>query len=52
MPVVRSIVRDAERTNYRFSDLIVGVVKSAPFQMSMKVEDVAVPKDAARKEAN
>ena len=33
-PTVRGIVRDAERQNYRFtSDLILGVVKSAPFQM-------------------
>lgn len=33
MPVVRSIRRDAERNNNRFSAFILGVVKSAPFQM-------------------
>jgi hypothetical protein len=33
MPVVRQIVRDAARDNYRFSSLVMGVVKSAPFQM-------------------
>jgi len=33
MPTVRSIVKDAARTNYRFSSLVLGVVKSAPFQM-------------------
>jgi hypothetical protein len=33
MPAVRAIVRDAARTDYRFSSLIAGIVKSAPFQM-------------------
>jgi hypothetical protein len=36
MPVVRSIVRDAERDHYRFSSLVLGVVRSAPFQMNMR----------------
>jgi hypothetical protein len=33
MPVVRAIVRDAARDNYRFSSIVMGIVKSAPFQM-------------------
>jgi len=33
MPVVRGIVRDAARSDYKFSSLITGIVKSAPFQM-------------------
>jgi hypothetical protein len=33
MPTVRSIERAAARDNYRFSSLILGIVKSAPFQM-------------------
>jgi cytochrome c5 len=33
MPTVRRIVRDAARDNYRFSSLVSGIVKSAPFQM-------------------
>jgi Protein of unknown function (DUF1592)/Protein of unknown function (DUF1588)/Protein of unknown function (DUF1585)/Protein of unknown function (DUF1587)/Protein of unknown function (DUF1595)/Planctomycete cytochrome C len=33
MPTVRAIVRDASRDNYRFSALILGVVRSAPFQL-------------------
>jgi hypothetical protein len=33
MPVVRAIARDAARQNNRFSALITGIVKSAPFQM-------------------
>jgi hypothetical protein len=36
MPVVRSIRADASRNNNRFSSLIMGVVKSAPFQMKTK----------------
>jgi len=36
MPIVRSIERDATAKNYRFSSLILGVVKSAPFQMRLK----------------
>jgi mono/diheme cytochrome c family protein len=33
MPAVRAIVRDAGRNDYRFSSLVAGIVKSAPFQM-------------------
>jgi hypothetical protein len=36
MPVVRAIMRDAAANRYRFSDLVLGVVKSAPFQMRME----------------
>jgi hypothetical protein len=36
MPVVRSIVNGAARDNYRISALILGIVKSAPFQMNRK----------------
>jgi hypothetical protein len=32
MPSVRKIVRDAAANNYRFSDLVLGVAKSDPFQ--------------------
>jgi Protein of unknown function (DUF1588)/Protein of unknown function (DUF1585)/Protein of unknown function (DUF1592) len=38
MPVVRAIVRDAARNDYRFSSLIQGIVKSEPFQMNRKRE--------------
>jgi hypothetical protein len=41
MPLVRSIVRDAASSNYRFSTLVLGVVKSAPFQNNVKGADVA-----------
>jgi uncharacterized protein DUF1592/uncharacterized protein DUF1588/uncharacterized protein DUF1587/uncharacterized protein DUF1585/uncharacterized protein DUF1595 len=36
MPFVRAVMRDAAKNRYRFSDLILGVVKSAPFQMKVK----------------
>jgi hypothetical protein len=36
MPTVRSIVRGAEASQYRFSSLVMGIVSSAPFQMNMK----------------
>jgi mono/diheme cytochrome c family protein len=32
-PVVRAIVREAARKNYTFSSLVLGVVRSVPFQM-------------------
>jgi Protein of unknown function (DUF1592)/Protein of unknown function (DUF1588)/Protein of unknown function (DUF1585)/Protein of unknown function (DUF1587)/Protein of unknown function (DUF1595)/Cytochrome C oxidase, cbb3-type, subunit III len=38
MPVVRSIVHQAERNQYRFSSLILGIVESEPFQMNRKPE--------------
>jgi hypothetical protein len=37
MPVIRSIVRDAGRNNNRFSAIVLGIVKSAPFQMRTKM---------------
>jgi mono/diheme cytochrome c family protein len=36
MPVVRRVVNDAARENFRFTSLILGIVKSAPFQMRTK----------------
>ena len=34
-PAVRQIKRDAARSDYHFSSVIMGIVKSTPFQMSM-----------------
>jgi hypothetical protein len=36
MPLVRAIAREAVKSNGRFSSLVTGVVKSAPFQMNTK----------------
>ena len=45
MPFVRAIVKDAERSGYRFSSLVLGIVKSAPFQ-SRRVRVMIVTKKA------
>jgi len=41
MPTVRGIVKQSDarpsgKDNFRFSDLILGIVESAPFQMKVK----------------
>ncbi len=36
MPLVRAIVRDAAASQYRFSSLVLSIVKSQAFQMNMK----------------
>jgi hypothetical protein len=38
MPAIRAIVQNAARSDYHFSSLIVGVVKSTPFQMRRSQE--------------
>ena len=36
MPAVRRIVREAAKSDYRFSAVILGIVRSVPFQMRTK----------------
>jgi hypothetical protein len=36
MPLVRSIVHDSADSRYKFSAIVTGIVKSAPFQMNLK----------------
>jgi hypothetical protein len=36
MPTLRAILRDSAGNKYKFSSLVTGIVKSAPFQMNMK----------------
>jgi hypothetical protein len=45
MPVIRSIVKNAEADNYRFSSLVQGIVSSPPFQMRVKLDDTVVEQD-------
>jgi hypothetical protein len=33
MPVVRAVAADSAKQNYRFSAIVLGIVKSVPFQM-------------------
>jgi hypothetical protein len=39
MPLLRSIVRQAARNNYRFSSFVFGVVKSEQFQYNMRMQE-------------
>ncbi len=48
MPVVRAVMRDAARNRYRFSDLVLGIVRSAPFQMRVK----EAPKEESSRKAD
>ena len=48
MPLVRSIVRDSASTKYRFSSLVLSIVKSPAFQMNMKMTDARSQQRAAR----
>lgn len=45
MPVIRRIVNDAEDSNYRFSDILLNIVMSEPFQM--RVKEGAAPENTA-----
>ena len=47
MPVVRSIARDSARSDYRFSSIVMGIVKSTPFQMK-RAREVETPAATAR----
>jgi hypothetical protein len=40
MPTVRAIVRDASANDYRFSDLILGIVASPAFRRRGATEGV------------
>ncbi len=44
MPMIRKIVRGAAKDDYRFSSVIMGIVKSPPFQMSVKATESAAKK--------
>ena len=46
MPFVRAIQHEAARNDNRFSSFILGVVKSAPFQMRRAEENENAPTDA------
>jgi mono/diheme cytochrome c family protein len=48
MPAVRKIVHDAAQDNYRFSDLVLGVVRSTPFEMKRKGGSSQLSADAAQ----
>jgi len=49
MPLVRSILRDANTSKYKFSNLVLGIVKSPAFQMNMKMTDARTDQQRAAK---
>jgi hypothetical protein len=46
MPSVRTIIRDAAGRDYRFSSLVLGIVRSAPFTTRIKVSPEAETRSA------
>ena len=48
MPIVRAIDRDASRSDNRFSSIVLGIVKSVPFQMRKAEEAAPVTSAAAQ----
>jgi hypothetical protein len=51
MPLVRSIVRDSAGSNYKFSSVVLGIVKRPAFQMNMKLPDSATVPGGAQTRA-
>jgi hypothetical protein len=47
MPVVRSIAHDAAAQNNRFSSIVLGIVRSTPFQMKLKAPQSLVASGAS-----
>jgi hypothetical protein len=43
MPAVRAIIRETAAEDYRFSAIVLGVVKSTPFTMSVQLPPEADP---------
>jgi len=41
MPVIRSITKNAEKNNYRFSSILMGIIRSPQFQMRTKTAETA-----------
>jgi hypothetical protein len=48
MPLVRQIARDVVADNGRFSSMVLGIVKSRPFQMNTVTEQPAPASSTAR----
>ena len=49
-PVVRQMVRDLKRDEYRWSALVLGIVRSVPFQMRRAVGDGEIVKQVATRD--
>jgi hypothetical protein len=51
MPAVRRIVSDARRDDFRWSSVVLGIVKSLPFQMRRAVDASVVARAVPEKES-
>jgi hypothetical protein len=47
MPLVRSVVREAASNDYRFSELVLGIVRSDAFRSNMKISENRIQKTAS-----
>ena len=47
MPLIRAIARDVLKSNGRFSAMVLGIVKSQPFQMNMRIDAQPAAKTAS-----
>ena len=52
MPLVRAIAHDVVKNNGRFVSMVLGVVKSKPFQMNTKLEPTTTTASARTPSAN
>jgi len=50
MPVVRRIVSDAAKQDYRFMSILVGIIESSAFQMRTKLAESTAVKNIAKRE--
>ncbi len=50
MPLVRQIVKGSAVNNYKFSSIVLAVVKSDPFQMNQKLQSQAATVERASRE--
>jgi hypothetical protein len=51
-PTVKAIIGNLAQSNYRFSSLVLGIVKSLPFQASSPQPKAAVARNVVRGESN
>ena len=52
MPVVRSVIRNASGQNYAMQSILLGIVRSAPFQMRTKLGDTGAGTTGAQQTTN
>jgi hypothetical protein len=52
MPTLRSVVRDSAASKYKFTSIVMGIVKSAPFQTNMKTVESATTRPQTQERAS